>query len=417
MKDEDKTKEQLIHEVRELRQRIAAVTESETERKQTEEALREWASFAESNPAPVLRIGPDGKVTHANPAAYHIFGEGKLESRLIGEILPPLSKIDVGEYIRYGLVDTCDLTIGERSFQFVIMGVSDLGVGHIYGSDITERKRAEETMRLVNERMRQQLETARIIQQSFLPGHLPGIDDPRYSLAAANYPAAAVGGDYYDVIQIGPNCLGLVLGDVSGKGVPGAIYMARLVSDFRFLVEPKDDSPAETLTALNSLLHGRGHQGMYVTLLYLTLDLDTGLVTFANAGHLPMLVRRTGGQIESVDGDAGPPLGIIDNVVYDDSWLVLKPGEDMLLFTDGVTEARNSARESFSEERLLEILHRPHSRPEDLVKAVTDGVRAFIGKAPANDDLTLLAARWEGENPINGRSQGTFRKAAEQYIQ
>lgn len=265
--------------------------------------------------------------------------------------------------------------------------------------DITERKQAEETMHLANERMRQQLETARIIQQSFLPGQLPGADDPRYSLAAANYPAASVGGDYYDVIELGHNRLALVLGDVSGKGVPGAIYMARLVSDFRFLVEPHDDSPAETLTALNRLLQDRGQPGMFVTLLYLTLDLDTGVVTFANAGHLPLLIRRAIGKVEAVVGDAGPPLGIIDNIAYNDSFLSLQPGEDMLLYTDGVTEAMNAAQEQFTEERLMEILLRTHPRLENIINTVTEEVKTFTGDATSNDDLTLLAARWEGEDP------------------
>jgi sigma-B regulation protein RsbU (phosphoserine phosphatase) len=251
-------------------------------------------------------------------------------------------------------------------------------------------------MRLANERMRQELEAARIIQQSFLPGRLPGADDPRFSLGAINHPAAAVGGDYYDVIPIGRNRLGLVLGDVSGKGVPGAIYMARLVSDFRFLVDAQENSPAETLIALNRILLGRGQPGMFVTLLYLTLNMDTGFATFANAGHLPLLVRRAQGKVDTLDRPAGPPLGIVEDIVYDNAEVALTPGEDLLLFTDGVTEAMNPAREQFTQDRLVEVLGRAPTCPEALVTVVAEAVRVFAGEAPVHDDLTLLAARWEG---------------------
>ena len=255
-------------------------------------------------------------------------------------------------------------------------------------------------MRLAQERMQQQLEIARTIQQSFLPARLPGDDDPRYSLAAINDPAESVGGDYYDVIPLGHDRLGLVLCDVSGKGVPGAIYMARLVSDFRYLIDPHEGTPAETLTGLNRLLLERGPPGMFVTVLYLILNLDTGVVTFANAGHLPILVRRAQGAIEEVAGAPGPPLSIVGDLIYTDAEIVLAPNEDLLLFTDGVTEAMNATREQFTHERLVEVLQSAPARPEALVDAVVEAVRGFSGDAPVHDDLTLLAARWEGEDPL-----------------
>ncbi|MDA2916402.1 SpoIIE family protein phosphatase [Nitrospinae bacterium AH_259_B05_G02_I21] len=259
--------------------------------------------------------------------------------------------------------------------------------------------REREALRSAQERMRQQLESARVIQQSFLPASLPGADDPRFSLAALNHPAASIGGDYYDVIDIGGDRLGLVLGDVSGKGVPGALYMARLVSDFRFLVGPHQDSPAETLTALNKVLLGRGEPGMFVTLQYLILNVGTGVITFANAGHLPMFVRRAEGVVEAMDGPAGPPLGIVDDLSYDTAEVLLAPGEDLLLFTDGVTEAMTPTREQFSQQRLVEVFRDAPHQPEALVKAIAGAVQAFIGDAPPHDDLTLLAARWEGDGP------------------
>jgi sigma-B regulation protein RsbU (phosphoserine phosphatase) len=208
-----------------------------------------------------------------------------------------------------------------------------------------------------------------------------------------------VGGDYYDVIPLGQDRLGLVMGDVSGKGVPGALYMARLVSDFRFLADPHEDTPADTLTALNKILAARAQHGMFVTLQYLSFNLDTGTVTMANAGHTPLLVRRTGGKVEAVEGIAGPPLGILDNIVYSDFELSLVPGEEFLMFTDGVTEAMNSARELFTQERLIETIRKAPAKPDAVIDEVILAVKRYTGGAPDHDDLTLLAARWEGQDP------------------
>jgi PAS domain S-box-containing protein len=131
--------------------KLTGTIQDVTERRRAEEELREWASFAELNPAPVLRFDPDGKVTHANPAAHQIFGKDKLERKFIGEIIAPISNINIGELVRDGQVNICDITVGERSFQFVVRGVSDLGVGHVYGSEITKRKRSEETLHSLKE--------------------------------------------------------------------------------------------------------------------------------------------------------------------------------------------------------------------------------------------------------------------------
>jgi PAS domain S-box-containing protein len=122
-----------------------------TERKRAEGELREWAYFAELNPDPVLRFDPDGKVIHANPAAYQVFGKDGLESKLIGENLPCMSGVDLGRFIREGRTSTdCDLKVGEKYYQFVCCGVPALGVGHLYGSDITQRKRMERRLAKLN---------------------------------------------------------------------------------------------------------------------------------------------------------------------------------------------------------------------------------------------------------------------------
>jgi PAS domain S-box-containing protein len=391
------------------------------ERKEGEEALRQaeekYRNIFEHAMEGIFQTTPDGHYISANPALARIHGYESPE-----ELKRSLTDIDQQLYVdtnrraefrrlmnEHDAVTAFESQVYRKDGSVIWISENARAVRDPSGEllyyegiveDITLRKQAEEVMRMAQERMQQQLEIAQTIQQSFLPAYLPGDDDSRYSLAAINEPAESVGGDYYDVIPLGHDRLGLVLCDVSGKGVPGAIYMARLVSDFRFLVDPHEGTPAETLTGLNRLLVERGPPGMFVTVLYLILNLDTGVVTFANAGHLPVLVRRAQGAIEEVAGAAGPPLSILEDMIYTDAEIILAPNEDLLLLTDGVTEAMNAAREQFTHERLLEVLQGAPARPEALVDAVVEAVKAFSGDAPVHDDLTLLAARWEGEDPL-----------------
>ncbi len=419
MRDDEKTKEQLINELAGMRHQIAELRVAEFERRKVEEALREseeqYRRLVETMNDGLAVLDENHVITYVNRRLCEMFGYsreemiGKQAVHFLDEANQKLFKEQL-ERRRKGEREPYEIEWTRKDGGKIVTRAAPEPIidkdGRFQGSfgvltDITEKKLAEETMRLANERMQQQLESARIIQQSFLPGHLPGADDPRIAMAAFNQPAASVGGDYYDVIALGGNRLGFVLGDVSGKGVPAAIYMARLVSDFRFLADGGGDSPAETLTALNRLLLGRGQPGMFVTLIYMVLNLETGLATFANAGHHPIMWRRAQGTVDALDGPAGPPLGIFEDLTYDDEDIGLAPGEDVLLFTDGVIEAINPAGEQFTEERLRETLLRlPNTEPPVLVGEVVKAIEAFTEGAPAHDDLTLLDARWEGGDPL-----------------
>jgi len=251
-------------------------------------------------------------------------------------------------------------------------------------------------MELEQERLRQQLESAKVIQQSFMPEILPGAKADRFQLAAKNLPAISVGGDFYDAIELDENHLGLLIGDVSGKGVPAALYMARLMSDFRFFVQQKND-PADLLTKLNEILVDRSRQGMFVTLQYLIVDLMTGRVRFCDAGHLPIIhVSGKNKKARLVNCDKGVPLGITKTMQFAETDVSLEPGDYLMLYTDGIIETINENNEQFSIHRLVEFASQKQGKPENIVNALIKKVMHFSENMPQHDDITVMVLRWNG---------------------
>ncbi len=158
------------------------------------------------------------------------------------------------------------------------------------------------------QRLVKDMEFARTVQESFLPQHAPRCR--AYKFSAHYTPAQEVGGDFYDFIRLDRGRTGIVIGDVSGKGVPAALYMAKLGSDLRTLAFTEGD-PAAALTKLNDLLAERSRRGMFATLLYIELDGETGRLTMANAGHLPPLIKKADGSVRKLPTAGSAPLGIL----------------------------------------------------------------------------------------------------------
>jgi sigma-B regulation protein RsbU (phosphoserine phosphatase) len=245
------------------------------------------------------------------------------------------------------------------------------------------------------EKLEQQLASARIIQESFMPQAFPRDARHRFEVAARSIPATHIGGDFYDFFEFGQDSLGLVIGDVSGKGVPAALYMARLVSDFRFYTQLNHD-PATTLTKINEILVERGRRGMFVTLQYGAIDLLRGRVTMASGGHLPPLwVREHGARSEAMELRAGVPLGIMNGVSFEQLEFNLQSGDSLVFFTDGVIEAKNKNGEQYSMRRLDELVRRPWTSPKKLIDAVIEEVAEFSQGAPQHDDITVMALQWK----------------------
>jgi len=203
-----------------------------------------------------------------------------------------------------------------------------------------------------------------------------------------------VGGDLYDFVEISGDRLVILIGDVSGKGVPAALLMAKLISDFR-AIAARAASPGAILRDLNAELAAQSRRGMFVTATCLALEADSGRVTFADAGHLPILRhRRAGGAVEAVAGEGGPPLGIVLGAEFPPQEMALDAGDTLLLYTDGVVEARGPGAAAFGMDRIADVMRACLPGTKDLVEDLLAAVRAHAAGTPLHDDLTMVALRW-----------------------
>jgi len=244
------------------------------------------------------------------------------------------------------------------------------------------------------EKLEQQLASARVIQESFMPQTFPTDAANRFQVAARSLPATHIGGDFYDFFEFDKDSLGLVIGDVSGKGVPAALYMARLVSDFRFYTQLNRD-PVTTLRRMNEILVERGRRGMFVTLQYTFVDLASGCVALASGGHLPPLwLRENGNHCATLELPGGAPLGIMNGMAFEQQKVYLQSGDSLVFFTDGVVEAKNRNGEQYSLKRLADFLRRAWRTPRELVDAVIENVAEHSLGAPQHDDITVMAMKW-----------------------
>jgi phosphoserine phosphatase RsbU/P len=238
------------------------------------------------------------------------------------------------------------------------------------------------------EKLRQELEIASTIQRSFLPAS-PIFKKDRLMLSAINLSATQVGGDLYDFIELSPNRVGVFIGDVSGKGISAALYMAKVISDFRHIA-PQVATPEIALSRLNSVL-SQTPRGMFLTGIYGIVDLSTGKISLSVAGHPPFL-WMTDGETRVMDVESGPPLGILPEE-YPRAELLLKKGDRILFLTDGVFEAKNKEDKRIGFERLVGFI-KEHRGEANLVRTVVDYVNDFSKGLARADDLTIVELSW-----------------------
>lgn len=241
---------------------------------------------------------------------------------------------------------------------------------------------------LRKQQMESDLAFATNIQLSFLPQDVPEIEGFRFH---ARYRAALeIGGDFYDFIPLEEGRLGILIGDVSGKGVASALYMARLTSDFRLLAIRQKD-PSRLVERINNLLCERNCRGMFVTLLYMVLDVVGRKLTYVNAGHLPpVLWNQESGRFEILRAVGGPPAGILAERPYPFATFELGPGDCLLLSTDGLTEAKNSKGELLGWNRIEEAVRRGDSSVEGVFNRVVEAMKDFVQGYRQSDDTTIV---------------------------
>ena len=255
-----------------------------------------------------------------------------------------------------------------------------------YITEITEITREKE-------RIGTELELAQKIQANMLPNIFPAFPDrPEFDIYAAMIPAKEVGGDFYDFFLLDEDHLGLVIADVSGKGVPAALFMMMskiLLSNYAAVCA----KPSQVLELTNDAVCRNNEEEMFVTVWIGILELSTGKVTASNAGHeYPMICRD--GKFELLKDKHGFVIGGMEGVKYKDYEFTLKKGDTLFLYTDGVAEASDSSDRLFGTERMLEVLNaEPEARPHQILGNMKKAVDEFVGKASQFDDLTMLAVK------------------------
>jgi len=245
--------------------------------------------------------------------------------------------------------------------------------------------------------LQNELDIAREIQSAMIPQKFPPFPNRKeIEIFAHMIAAKKVGGDFYDFFFIDDDHLGFAIGDVSGKGVPAALFMA--VS--RTLLKStalRGISSNEVLSAVNKLLRAEKTNAMFVTLFYGILDTRTGEVEYSNGGHNPPLIVKQDGQTRQLDLTEDFVLGAISSSNYHSKKIKLQPGESILLHTDGVTEAMNHKQEQYLDERLHQRLNNQNERsPAELVQSIIEDVKTFSAGEEQSDDITVMAIKYIG---------------------
>jgi len=265
--------------------------------------------------------------------------------------------------------------IKRESFSFH----AELVPGHI--KRITERVR-----------MSKELEIARQVQMRLLPKKSPIV--PGFEISGMCIPAKETGGDYFDFIELGDSKLGIVIGDVSGKGVPAAIYMTLT----KGIVQSHADdfiSPGDVLVKVNNLLYRTIDKDSFVSLFYAVLDVKQKTIVYSRAGHNPVLYyRKKDGTCSLLEPDGialGLEKGDIFKKVIHEKKIQLESGDLLVFYTDGFTEAMNNRNDEYGEERLIRIIHKYHDKSvDDIYRAVLRDVKQFVKDAPQHDDMTMI---------------------------
>jgi sigma-B regulation protein RsbU (phosphoserine phosphatase) len=238
------------------------------------------------------------------------------------------------------------------------------------------------------ERLNRELEIAREVQERLFPQKLPQVEG--LDCAGGCRPALGVGGDYYDFLELPRGRIGVVIGDVSGKGIAAALLMASLQASVRGQTLHESETLAAIIARVNTLIYEASASSRYATLFYAQIDPAALTLDYVNAGHNPPMLFRKSGTIERLEA-GGTVVGLLPRFPYQSGSVKLDHGDLLVCFTDGISEAENTAQEEYGEQRLIEVVRSGSGRSAaELMPHIVDDVDAFVAGAPQHDDMTLV---------------------------
>ena len=327
---------------------------------------------------------------------------GLRNEHILRSLLMPVAIISLYIGVAFALFGLKSIAI---PVALPVLGFAIIHVGKVSTEWIekvfTERRISAELARATEARklLEQELGIAREIQMSTLPQLFPPFPDrPEIDLHAIMIPAKYVGGDLYEFFLVGENKLFFVIGDVSGKGVPAALFMTMALAVIRSYVIA-GRSPSETLRRANNVLALRNERCTFVTIFCGLLDTETGHLLYANGGHNPPILMDGEGGVTFLEAE-GTAIGAIEDLEFQERELILKADQGLFLYTDGVTEAIDQKEELFSDQRLLGVLNVRHRAftAEQIIARVNGQLTEFVGNAPQFDDITALALFYRGKS-------------------
>ncbi|MCE8758327.1 SpoIIE family protein phosphatase [Bacteroides fragilis] len=296
----------------------------------------------------------------------------------------------------YGDMDNIRSAMNKGAFDFATKPIDLDDLSRTIEKAIEQVRYIRESQQEHNqlESIKNDLAIAGEIQQTILPRSFPPFPELTevVDIYASMTPAKDVGGDFYDFFQIDDERIGLVIADVSGKGVPASLFMAVSRTLLR-ATALRGVSSAECLTYANKLLCKESLDSMFVTVFYGIYHYKTGMMDYTNAGHNPPYLLRGGRTVECLPVASNFVVDVFDDIEFESNTLTFGIGDTLLLYTDGVTEAFNDKREQFSESNLQDILASMHesSSAKEVVTSVLQSVKTFSGDYPQSDDITLLS--------------------------
>jgi serine phosphatase RsbU (regulator of sigma subunit) len=299
-----------------------------------------------------------------------------------------------GTHDRSELMDTTPTGREIASMAIFIHRISEGKISEEWGAGTGGSEllgqRLEQEM-LERERVEQELQVARSIQQASLPEEVPELED--WQISPLYRPAREVGGDFYDFHLLSAGRLGLVVGDATGKGVPAALVMATTCGRLQLAAQALDSSsPGEVLREVNEALLARIPQNMFVTCFYAVLDPKRGTLSYANAGHDPPYLRRSNDDADQLRA-RGMPLGLMAGMEYEEGEITLEEVHSVLLYSDGLVEAHDPKGEMFGFPRLRKLVAE-HGEERSLGEFLMEGLYTFVGEGwEQEDDITLLTLR------------------------